>query len=231
MRDFTVTEQQAQNLEVMTRGQHESPAWHRQRQGRITASFVHDVKTLKSDTSRKSIVNKILKIDQKNLSKIEAVKFGIKNEKVAKEQYKTQMMNVHNNFTLRDSGLVVDTTCPFFAATPDGVRECSCHGSGLVEVKCVYKHKDQEISNIDDNTFYLEKDDLSLKKGHRYFTQVQFQMYVCSKTFCDFVVFTEKGIHIQTINYDSDFVQELIEKCDSFVKNDLLVEIIQRKLL
>jgi hypothetical protein len=81
MRDFTVTEQQAQNLEVMTRGQHESPRWHVQKQGRITASFVHDFKTLKSDTSRKSIVNKMLKMDQKHLNKIEAVKFGIKNRK------------------------------------------------------------------------------------------------------------------------------------------------------
>jgi hypothetical protein len=83
------------------------------------------------------------------------------------------MMNVHNNFTVRDSGLVVNTTCPFFAATPDGVRECSCHG--LVEIKCVYKHKDQEISYIVDNTFYLENDNLSLKKENGYFTQVQFQ--------------------------------------------------------
>ena len=210
LKDFQVTDTQAINLEKMTRNQAGSSLWKRQRVGRITASIAHDVKTLKETTDPKLCLNKILKESQMDLSSIPSIRFGVVNEEKAKVQYSDAMKSEHGGFNIRDSGLVVDTTFPLFAASPDGVRTCECHGEGLVEVKCSYKHKDMHPADIPeiDAHFYLDADTLALRKSHRYFTQVQFQMYICEKQFCDFVVFTNKGIFCQTIYYDPDFVQE-----------------------
>lgn len=49
---------------------------------------------------------------------------------------------------MRDCGLFVDEVFPVFAASPDGVRNCLCHGEGLVEIKCSYKHRDANVHNI-----------------------------------------------------------------------------------
>ncbi|WAR10623.1 hypothetical protein MAR_035699 [Mya arenaria] len=111
-------------------------------------------------------------------------------------------------------------TYPLFAATPDELRECLCHDMGLVEIKCSYKHIDSKIEDIKDLCFYLNSDN-ELKTNHRFYSQIQFQMYVCGKIFCDFVVFTYKGIVIQTVPYDPEFVNRLIKKCTYFAINDL----------
>ncbi|KAH3777659.1 hypothetical protein DPMN_179107 [Dreissena polymorpha] len=89
VKDFTVTEIQCENLEKMTRSQSQSMLWQRHREGRITATIAHDVKTLRLKTSREQVLNKILKVKQTNLSKVEAVAFGRKYEKEAKNMYCT----------------------------------------------------------------------------------------------------------------------------------------------
>ncbi|WAR15484.1 hypothetical protein MAR_005589 [Mya arenaria] len=121
----------------------------------------------------------------------------------------------------------VDSTFPLFAATPDGLRSCLCLGQGLVEIKCCFKNRNADIADISVSSFYLDENK-HLKRTLRYNTQVQFQMYVCGKSFCDFVVYTHKGIVIETIPYNPDFVNELISKCTQIAINDLLPEIIQR---
>ena len=228
LQDFKVTETQVSNLEKMTRSQAESSLWKRQRKGRITASIVHDIKT----TDRKECIKKVMRENSTDISWIPAVRYGVTNERKAKEKYVENVAREHTNFTFRDCGLVVDSTFPVFAASPDGVTNCDCHGEGLVEVKCCYKYREELVRDIPnlDNTFYLEKDSCTLKKSHRYYTQVQFQMYVCQKPYCDFVVYTNKSIYVQTILYDPPFVNSLIEKCLQFANDHLLRELISRKL-
>lgn len=111
--------------------------------------------------------------------------------------------------------MFVDQSCSIFAATPDGVRICACHGDGLLEVKCSYTHKDETAEEAAQcgKKFYLSQESLALKENHRYYPQIQWQMYVCKKTFCDLVVFTNKGIHVQTISYNYKFAQELFSFC------------------
>lgn len=232
LRDFTVSQNQTTNLELITRSQAESALWKRQREGRITATIAHDIKTRRDSTSSKALLLKVMKYNDTDLSKVEAISFGNKYEKVAKELYMQHMLYKHEDFKLRDCGLVIDKAFPLFAATPDGVRSCACHGDGLVEVKCCYKHKDLAVRDIpaQDSGFYLEKDTLTLREGHRYYTQVQFQMYVLEKTYCDFVVYTNKGIHVQTVTYNASFVNNLIAKCTNFAVNELVPEILRHKL-
>ena len=164
---------------MMTRAQSESCLWQRHREGRITVTVVHDIKTLKTDSSD-VVLKRVMKYNERDLSKVEAINFGLYNERNAKKLYFSAMKSKHSDFQLRNWGLVIDGACPIFAASPDGVRYCSCHGTGLLEVKCSFKHKDFDVKEIVeiDPTFYLDKK-LKLKHSHRYYTQVQFQIYVC----------------------------------------------------
>ena len=135
---------------------------------------------------------------------------------------------------MRDSGLVLDATRPVFAASPDGMRTCSCHGNALLEVKCSFKHKNLDLDVREivliDHSFYLDKD-LKLKESHRYYTQIQFQMHVCQVTFCDFIVFTLKGISTQTVEYNPTFVSNLVQKCSEFAFNHVVPETLCHKLI
>ena len=98
-------------------------------------------------------------------------------------------------------------------------------------MKCSFKHRDLHVKEIPDidTTFYLEKGTLKLKSNHRYYSQVQFQMYVANKKYCDFVVYTNQGIHCQTVLFDQEFVYKLIVKCTAFCLNHIVPEVIVQK--
>ena len=66
--------------------------------------------------------------------------WGLKQEKVAKELYLKINTPSHDNFTVRDSGLVINPQWPFVGASPDGLIECRCCGKGTLEVKCPPTH-------------------------------------------------------------------------------------------
>ena len=218
------------NLEKMTRGQSQSPLWQRHREGRITATVAHDVKNRHDTTSPLSLINKIMKYNQVDLSRKPAVEFGLNHEQEARELYATNMDTLHKDFSVRESGLVIDKEFPLFGATPDGVRNCTCHGTGLLEIKSSYKYQDKTVSEIvdldTDNSLCLEKGTLQLKKSHRYFSQIQFQMHVCNLTFCDLVLYTLKGIHVQTIECDKTFTEEMVKKCTGFAVDHIIPELL-----
>ena len=60
--------------------------------------------------------------------------------------------------------------------------------------------------------FYLEKVDgmLKLKQTHRYYMQVQGELGVMNKQWCDFVVYTESkdGVFVECVYFDDDFEEE-----------------------
>ena len=55
-------------------------------------------------------------------------------------------------------------------------------------------------------------------------------MLANGKRFCDFVVFTNAGLHIDNIPFDQQFCDELVESCDSFFYQ-YLPEIVSHRIL
>ena len=52
-------------------------------------------------------------------------------------------------------------------------------------------------------------------------------MAITERTWCDFVVYTEKGVSVERITYDSDFWnQDLLPKLTAFYDNCLAPEIV-----
>lgn len=58
---------------------------------------------------------------------------------------------------------------------------------------------------------------LSLKENHVYTSQKQGQMGIGDRKWCDFVVYTSKGVYVQRITFDRLFLEnELLPKLCSF---------------
>ena len=67
---------------------------------------------------------------------------------------------------------------------------------------------------------------MTLKRTHQYYYQVQCQLSVCEKEFCDFIVWTEVDFHAERINIDNEFCKTMLEKSELFFKHAILPELI-----
>ena len=101
---------------------------------------------------------------------------------------------------------------------------------GLVEVKCPYKYRGYAPTDACLNTdFFCElvtqssgDQKVQLKRSHSYYCQVQGQMAITERAWCDFVVYTSKGIAIDRIAFDKLFWEnELLPKLVDFFDNCL----------
>ena len=89
---------------------------------------------------------------------------------------------------------------PFLGASPD-VYDPSCdQPCGFVEVKCPYSHRNHTpAETCADSKFFciFESGQVKLRKNSNHFCQVQGQMAIGERPWCDFVVYTPKGISIE----------------------------------
>ena len=67
---------------------------------------------------------------------------------------------------------------------------------------------------------------ISLKRDHEYYHQVQLQLYITSANWCDFCVYTTKGIAIESIYPDMGWQVRNLPKLQYFYDNILLPEIL-----
>jgi len=103
---------------------------------------------------------------------------------------------------------------------------------GLVEIKCPFSAQDTPLINLStgkSNNFFLKHSDgqFSLKRNHDYYYQIQGQMHILKRQWCDFVVWTpRKDDYVQErIHYDSKFWEEkMIPKLSKFYLSSLLPE-------
>ena len=91
----------------------------------------------------------------------------------------------------------------WLGASPDGkVKDLSSkQPNGILEIKCPYSKREVEPEEAcKDPAFYCEMNDskICLKPTHAYYHQVQLQFYVGSDLYswCDFCVFTSKGLEM-----------------------------------
>ena len=123
-------------------------------------------------------------------------------------------------------------------ATPDGaVYDPSRKDQplGFLEVKCPYSQRNSTPENScsspgfcctleagADGSKYVK-----LKRKHSHFSQMQGQMGSGDRQWCDFVVFTLKGISMERVALDQNFWREiLLPKLTMFYKNCVAPEIV-----
>ncbi|KAK5877435.1 hypothetical protein CesoFtcFv8_024938 [Champsocephalus esox] len=75
-----------------------------------------------------------------------ATRYGCKYEATARKQYEGVQSLHHQGFSCKDSGLWLNPQWPYMGASPDGCVTCTCHGTGICEIKC--PHSKQEEANL-----------------------------------------------------------------------------------
>ena len=115
------------------------------------------------------------------------------------------------------NGLVAYKKEPVLACSPDGkVIDTGCTKPfGLLEVKCPEtKFLVTPSEACTDSNFCCENIDGKCKLivGHPYYAQVQGQMGITGAEWCDFVVFTKKGMSVERIALDRHYWRDLERK-------------------
>ena len=163
-----------------------------------------------------------------------ATTHGKKNEALARRKYELQMKKTHTNLSVKETGLWVSRTHPYIAASPDGLVDCKCCGSGLLEVKCPFKDNNltfREYAATGNTCLELNGSNINLKKTHAYYMQVQCQLFCAQFTYCDFVLLTcapADNLFIERIYKDDVCIQEMKMKANIFWRSAILKELKNR---
>ena len=213
---LVVDENMINKIEEATSGQTSSEQWKKERKFRFTASkfdliskrqrnhdkFAMDLINPKAFTSR-------------------YVEHGIKYEPIALQEYEKIMFAPKTPVKVLKSGFVVCLDMPFVGCSPDGrVIDFGCHDHfGLGEAKCPEtKFQVTPLDACQDPNFFCEavNGQCKLKKNHAYYTQVQGQMGVSGAKWCDFIVYTKKGISVERIPFDAAYWETLKQKLHTY---------------
>lgn len=210
--ELKVNQEEANYLEESTRMQSQSLLWFEHRSGRITASKFYAVRHTSITSPSMSLLHSLLNKTPKKLE-VPSLKWGITHESIARDAYLEAMHSSHIDLEFSAAGLFVNPDFPHLGASPDGIIDCQCCGEGLLEIKCPFKYRDEDPNTISDTSFYIESNDDGTPKGlrhtHEYFYQVQGQLAVCCKEYCDFVCWTPKGMYVERIVRHMLFFEEL----------------------
>lgn len=212
-------------IEERTQEQSDSEDWKRLRKGRITASVAHKILHAKASTISNcdNYLTKLV-MGSDTPVKTPAMEYGNKNEPVARALYVEAIKENHSGLQVRTCGLHVLQDHPYIGASPDGLVDCECHPPGLIEIKCPHSLKDTDIQTVTRELLYhlVEGDaNRELKHTSPFYTQVQVQMAVTGRQWCDFVIFTEGAapyISITRVEFDLSFWQKALPKLSTFFK-------------
>lgn len=133
-------------------------------------------------------------------------------------EYEKFMSSRRTPVKVLPSGFVVSQGIPIIRATPDArVIDFGCVDHfGLAGVKCSYtKYHVTPLDACSDPKFFMEKTsdtDCKLKEDHPYYAQVQGQMVATGARWCDFIIYTSKGLYVQIILFDPMFWENLKQK-------------------
>ncbi|XP_060784112.1 uncharacterized protein LOC132890853 isoform X2 [Neoarius graeffei] len=231
---LTVTEEQAEHIERETRLQAKAKLWFSMREGRITASMFKDSVRTNPASPAKNLIRQICYPQAKKFA-TEATQWGCDNEERARQCYVELQRKMHTDFKVEQSGLQINPAYPFLGASPDGLVSCACCGDGLLEIKCPFSGKDVGLQVAAENRdFCLELSNgiFKLRRDHRYYYQVQAQLFVTDKAHCDFVVWCTKGgnqeLFIERIAADHQFFSHALAAATTFYKQGILPELLAK---
>ena len=218
---LAVTREVAIDLEARTVTQGASNLWQLLRSKRITAS--------KFGSCAKRVTNFENLVRQINPSRrvvTAAMKRGIEMEPHAATVYanvaKAGMVNVF------PCGLVINPKCPWLGCSPDRkVYDIKAANEGrnpfgLCEIKVV-QEGETDFKNVRYLAIDPVSDEITLKRNHEYYLQVQCQLALTGLEWCDFFCYmNDTKYFCQRIFFDKIFFQDSKDKVDMFFFNYFL---------
>ncbi len=215
-------------IERLSRGQAKSDNWHNARLGRLTSSNFGVISRRQADTPPEALVKTLMSYDGTKFDSA-SVRWGRTHERAARRVYEKEQKHKHSHFHISDSGLCVDVNYPHLGASPDGLVSCECCGEGLVEIKCPFAARlKTPFDACSETKFPCTIDtsgEIKLKRTHHYYAQVQGQMALCRRSYCDYFVWTLKGFSLERISFDSTFWEDCVHKLNSFYIRAIIPEL------
>ncbi|KAK4882827.1 hypothetical protein RN001_006146 [Aquatica leii] len=211
-------------IETGTLTQSKSDVWKVERKKRLTASNFGKVCKLRKTTCTSKTVSFLLyNLFRGNIY----TNFGIDSESKAIEEfekiYKLEVVKC---------GLMIDEEMPFLACSPDGLVQ----NDSVIEIKSSLKSGEHDpleacrLNLIDYCVLNSEKNKIMLKRNHNYYYQIQGILHITKRTKCYFIVYTQKGIHVEEIERDDTFWRErMIQKLKEFYVQSLLPELVDSR--
>ena len=154
-------------------------------------------------------------------------------EPVARKQYEEYLKyNLRHDAAVRETGIVVQPYLFWLAASPDGlVSDNTEAGIGLLEIKCPKtKRKSTPDDLMADESFYvsLVNGKPELKREHGYYIQIQMAMGLSGAPYCDFIVYTFKGLIIVRTPFNNEYFVNVIQKLNIFYRKYMLPLLISK---
>ena len=112
-------------------------------------------------------------------------------------------------------------------ASPDGVTSCDCHGKGVLEIKCPYKFRNGLKDYMKSKTCPVSCEN-KLKQSHEYYFQVQMQMLVTERCFCNFFVWSKNDWLLIHVEKNEEFCKKLLCKLEQVFMKVILIELVTR---
>ena len=218
-----------------TEEQSDSSVWFQQHLFRITASRCKIVTSLGEKISRNIDARKSCYNWIKNSFwfpsniLIQDMKYGIESESLAVNLY---MSNTGNKVI--SSGPWVNKNYIHLAVSPDGLiynDQNKLHG--IIEIKCLKIFRNRTIEQLilykppklSKQCFKLNDKNISLKRSHLYFYQVQLQLLITEADYCDFIVYSSaRKIYVERILKDNDVQRQIIKYTKLFWEKILIPE-------
>ena len=184
-----------------------SDAWHQLRLGKVTASRVADIlaktKTGASASRQNYLIELALQRVTGNIEPTytnDAMAWGTATEPLARVAYEVKTGNFVDQIAFVDH-----STISWFGASPDGL----VNNDGLIEIKC--PNSATHWATIKDG-----------KPPTKYVIQMQTQMAVTQRKWCDFISFDPRmpersQLLIVRVFRDQDFIQEMTREIREFL--------------
>lgn len=234
----SITDEEVNVINKLTINQHQNANWHRLRKGRITASKFYQVFTRintickkgKENTDCSSLIKTIMCYEKVNPN-IKALKYGRETESIAVNDFINSYKKKHSDVKSECCGMFIDKENVFLSASPDLLISCSCCGDGLLEVKCPLIPECQLcesfcVCKLPDFIFYVNEE-LSVKQNHAYYVQIQGQLAITKRSWCDLYVYTVNGPFQQRITLDSEFyLNRLLPNLNLFFTDYIVPELL-----
>ncbi len=184
-----------------------TPEWHQLRAGKVTASRVADILAQTRTGPSASRQNYLIELAlQRSTGTIEpsytnaAMEWGTQTEPQARVAYEVETGNFVDQVAFIDHPTIAN-----FGCSPDGL----IGDDGLIEIKCPNSATHWE--------YFKAK-----KPPQKYVTQIQTQLCVTGRKWCDFVSFdprmpSRSQLLIVRVDRDEVFIAEIEEKVKQFL--------------
>lgn len=200
------------------------------RRCRLTASNFGTVSKRRPSTPVAALVKTL--VYKSSSFSAPSLRWGRENEVNARKAYAKYMQeNNHPNLRTIRAGFVIHQQQGWLGCSPDDwVADPDCEDpKGVAEYKCPYSAREitpyEACTSLKGFFCKLENGKVTLRRNHNYYYQVQGTLGITGRNWCDFTVWTPKGLSTERIAFDKPFWESMIQKLEKFFDTALLPEL------